>query len=58
MLVARTQVKDIMKESGLGVENISADYMDRLDEKVRILVKESVQRAKENGRRTVMSKDL
>ncbi len=58
MLVARTQVKDILKEAGLGVENISADYMNKLDEKVRILVKESVQRAKENGRRTVMSKDL
>ena len=56
--VVRTQIKDILKESGLGVENISADFLDRLDEKVKELILESVKRAKENGRRTVMGKDV
>lgn len=58
MLVVRTQLKDIMKEAGLGVENISGDYMDKLDEKVKQLIIDSLKRAKENGRRTVMGKDI
>ena len=57
-LTARTQVKEIMKESGLGIENISGDFLDRLNEKVKRLVIDACQRAKENGRRTVMGKDI
>lgn len=58
MLTARTQVKEILKQSGWGIDNISADFMDRLDEKVKQLVLDAVKRAKENGRRTVMGKDV
>ncbi len=54
-LVVRTQVKEILKEAGL--ENMSGDFMDRLDEKVKQLVLDAIKRAKENGRRTVMGKD-
>ena len=41
-----------------GIENISHDYMERLEEKVRQLVIDSVNRAKENYRRTVMGRDV
>ena len=58
MVTVRTQIKELLKGSGLGVENISKDYMDKLDDKVRQLVLESVKRAKDNGRRTVMGKDI
>ena len=58
MLVVRTQVKEILHESGLGIDNLSADFMDRLDTKVKQLVLDAVNRAKENGRRTVMGKDV
>lgn len=58
MLTVRTQVKDILKESGLGIENISADFMEKLDEKVKEHILAAVKRAKENGRRTVMGKDV
>lgn len=58
MIVVRTQIKDIMKELGLGVENISGDFMDKLDKKVKQLIIDSLKRAKENGRRTVMGKDI
>jgi histone H3/H4 len=58
MITVRTQIKDILKESGLGVENISGDFIDRLDEKVKLLVIEAAKRAKENGRRTIMGKDV
>ena len=58
MLVVRTQIKDILKESGLGVDNISADFMVQLDEKAKQLILDAAKRAKENGRRTVMGKDV
>jgi len=57
-LVVRTQVKDILKESGLGLDNLSGDFMDKLDEKVKQLIIEAAKRAKENGRRTIMGKDV
>jgi len=57
-LVVRTQVKDILKESGLGLDNLSADFMDTLDDKVKQLIIEAATRAKENGRRTIMGKDV
>ncbi|MBS3169963.1 DUF1931 family protein [Candidatus Woesearchaeota archaeon] len=57
-LVVRTQVKDLLKDSGMGVENMSGDFMDVLDEKVKEIVFTATKRAKENGRRTVMAKDL
>ncbi|MFH1827634.1 MAG: DUF1931 domain-containing protein [Nanoarchaeota archaeon] len=58
MLTVRTQIKDILKESGLGVENISNDFMDHLDDKVKQLILDAAKRAKENSRRTVMGKDV
>ena len=56
MLVVRTQVKDILKEAG--VDNMSADFMDTVDQKTKELILAAVKRAKENGRRTVMARDL
>ncbi|HLD39762.1 MAG TPA: DUF1931 domain-containing protein [Candidatus Nanoarchaeia archaeon] len=57
-LVVRTQVKEILKESGLGLDNLSGDFMDKLDEKVKQLILEAAKRAKENSRRTIMGKDV
>ncbi|MDO8656833.1 MAG: DUF1931 domain-containing protein [Nanoarchaeota archaeon] len=58
MLVVRTQIKDILKESGLGVDNVAADFMVQIDEKAKQLILDAAKRAKENGRRTVMGKDV
>jgi len=58
MITVRTQVRDILKESSTGVDNISNDFMDKLDEKVKQLVLDAANRAKENGRKTVMGKDV
>ena len=57
-LVVRTQVKEILKESGLGLDNLSGDFMDTLDEEVKQLILNAAKRAKENGRRTIMGKDV
>ena len=56
MLTARTQVKEVTLSAG--VDNISADFMDRLDEKVKQMIIEACQRAKENNRKTVMGRDI
>ena len=56
MVTIRTKVRDIIKEAG--IDNISGDFMDRLDERAKHLVLDAVKRARENGRRTVMGKDI
>ncbi len=58
MITVRTQVRDVLKGSELKVDNIADDFMDKLDEKVKQLVLEAAKRAKDNGRKTVMGKDL
>jgi histone H3/H4 len=58
MLTVRTQIKEILKDSELGADNISSDFIDRLDERVKDLIVSAAKRAKENGRRTVMGKDV
>lgn len=58
MIVVRTQIKEVVKETQAGINNISEDFMARLDERVREMVKEACKRAKENGRKTVMGKDV
>jgi len=58
MLVVRTQVKEILDQTQSGVDNIAGDFMDRLDEKVKQLILDAVQRAKENNRKTVMGRDI
>ena len=56
MVTVRTQVKEMIKEAG--IDNLSNDFMDRLDRRVESLILESVKRAKENNRKTVMGKDI
>ena len=58
MITVRTQIKEVLKESGLEVDNLSSDFMDRLDEKVKQLVLDAAKRAKDNGRKTLMGKDV
>lgn len=58
MVVVRTQIKDILKESGTEVDNIASDFYDKLEEKVKQIILEAVRRAKDNGRKTLMGKDV
>jgi len=53
LLVVRAKMKDAAKGA-----NVSGDFAEALDKKVRQLVADAVARAEANGRRTVMSKDL
>jgi len=56
MIAARTQVKEIVKDCG--INNISDEFMAQLEQKIKEVVEEACKRAKENGRRTVMGKDV
>ena len=56
MLTARTQVKEILKDAG--INNISADFIEKLDKKVEQLVIDAAKRAKDNMRTTVMGRDV
>ena len=58
MLTVRTQIKEILKDSTYGIENISADFIEQLDEKVKQLILDAAKRAKDNARRTVMGRDV
>ena len=58
MLVTKSQIKEAVKATNLGIDNISGDFAEKLDQKAKQLVKEACQRAKDNGRKTVMGKDL
>jgi histone H3/H4 len=53
MLVVRSKIKDYVKDM-----NVSGDFSDALSKKCETLIKEAIERAKANGRRTVQSRDL
>ena len=56
-IVIRSRIKDFAKVEDKAV-NVSGDFGDKLNKKVIEMIKEACVRAKENGRNTVMSKDL
>ena len=58
MLAVRTQVKEILKDCGIGADQISKEFMEILDKRVEQLILDAARRAKENGRKTVMGRDL
>ncbi len=58
MLIIKAQIKEAIRQSGYELDNVSADFADRLNQKALELVKEACRRAKENNRKTVMSKDI
>jgi histone H3/H4 len=52
-VVVKAKIKELVKGY-----NVSGDFADALDKKVKELVTLAVARAEGNGRRTVMAKDL
>ncbi|MBU1201036.1 MAG: DUF1931 domain-containing protein [Nanoarchaeota archaeon] len=50
-------VKAKIKEVANGL-NVAGDFSDALNEKVKKIILEAIERAKANGRRTLMAKDL
>ncbi|MAG47875.1 DUF1931 domain-containing protein [archaeon] len=53
LLVVRSKLKDVAKDM-----NVSGDFAEALSGEVEALVKRACSRAKDNGRRTVQSRDI
>lgn len=61
-LIGGFTMVDVLKKSGVrdaadGV-NVGSDFYDALDEEVKGLVERAVERAQENGRKTVKARDV
>jgi len=58
-LIVRSNIKNYAKVEGKDQPlNVSGDFADKLNKKVEEMIKEACKRAKDNGRNTVMAKDL
>jgi len=56
-IVIKSKIKDFAKIDDKPL-NVSMDFSDALNEQVTALIKKACVRARENGRNTVMVKDL
>lgn len=57
MLIVKAQIKESVKASGYDLD-VSADFAEKLNQKALELLREACRRAKDNGRKTIMAKDL
>ncbi|MBC8495719.1 DUF1931 domain-containing protein [archaeon] len=53
LFIVKAKVKEIAQDF-----NVAADFSDALNEKAKQLILDSINRAKANGRRTLMTRDL
>lgn len=53
-LIVKNAIKALVKNKS----NVSANFYDALDKKVKELVMEASERAKANGRKTIQARDL
>ena len=61
-LIVKTQIisaiKDVNKKKRYNVKNIDGNYLPALNEKVLKIIEESIERARKNGRKTLMNRDI
>jgi histone H3/H4 len=53
LLIIKAKIRE-----ACGDMSVASDFVDTLNERVSEMVKKAIWRAKENGRRTVMGKDV
>jgi histone H3/H4 len=57
-IVVKTKIKEYIDEVAGERMSVSTDLSEALNDKVLMMVQEAIRRAKANGRRTVMAKDI
>lgn len=61
-LIGEFHMVDVLKKSGVrdavSDSNVGADFYDALDEEVKDLISRAEERAQENGRKTLKSRDV
>lgn len=62
LVVVKSQVagivSDISKRRNFKINNVTSDFPEALDRKVRRIIEEAMERAHENNRRTLMGRDV
>ena len=53
LVVVKAKIKDVAKDC-----NVAGDMAEALDKKARDMITDAVKRAEDNGRKTVMAKDV
>jgi len=56
MIIVKAKVKDVIGE--FGKFSVASDVADKLDQRVRQMLRDACDRAKENNRSTVMARDV
>jgi histone H3/H4 len=57
IIIVKAKIKEFAK-CGDNKLNVSGEFAEELDKKVKCLIQDACRRAKENNRNTVMKKDL
>ena len=57
-IVVKTKIKEYVDEAAGERMSISTDLSEAINNKVLSMIQEAIKRAKANGRRTVMAKDV
>jgi len=52
-IIVKSKIKEMV-----GTFNVSADFNDELNKKVKQMIQDSVKRAEANGRKTIMGRDI
>jgi len=55
VLVVQSKVREVVKNADV---NMSGDFVDALSKKVEEMIKQAINRAKANGRKTIRGYDL
>jgi histone H3/H4 len=57
MVIVKSRIKDYAELEGRHY-NVSGDFPDALQEKIKAVIREACKRARDNGRNTIMPRDL
>ena len=57
-LIVKAKVKDFVVTAAGENMSVASDFADALNQEVQELVKKAIARARANGRKTIMSKDV
>ncbi len=56
-LVVKSKIKELAQIEGKNL-NVAGDFAPKLTQKVETMIREACERARANGRNTIMAKDL
>ncbi|MFT4308002.1 MAG: DUF1931 domain-containing protein [Candidatus Woesearchaeota archaeon] len=57
-LIVKAKVKDFVVQAAGENMSVASDFADSLNDEVQELVKRAIARARANGRKTIMAKDV